>query len=109
MTNHTASIRLDNDFLAEASPILDDATDYPADGPDEFLVRMAPVADAISNALVRSDWSSTIEVTADQAALLQEEAEFRLTFDLDHRARLVIERLVSKLKVIRFDLAKVAR
>lgn len=106
MTNHTCPIHLTNEFLAEAAPILDDSTDYPADGPDRYMVAMSTVVTKIAAAGYAADWSVTIDVTAAEAAILREEAEYRLTFDIDARTRRELERLVDRLKVISVDLAE---
>lgn len=100
MTNHTVPVRLTNAFLAAASPILDDATDYPPNGGDRYMVALAPVVAKIAAADTQRDWSVTIDVTADEAAILKEEAEYRLTFDFDSgRDRREIEQLVDRLTV----------
>lgn len=73
----TLPLRLPSLFLEDAAPILDDATGYPADGRDPALVRLARVAAAIDAATEARDGSVTIDVDADMANIIGNEAEYR--------------------------------
>ena len=74
--SNTMTIALNNEFLSEAQPILDDAVGHYDDKrtDDLYLVAIHPVAVKVEAAQPDTSWDVTIDVTYGEARIIREEA-----------------------------------